>query len=343
MVRKRDAFFVNNGSFQLLMALLITQKLGMKKENAVLFLNMLDRSDKALLDKLSEHFTLADNAEMTASYDTVFLFTTVFPSREVFCTLRCDRRVLVYEGLTTCYTEKWASCFLAWSPRDFDEIWVPSPELVENPGASWYVKLDAAGYLTNPNHLRDFVAAANPIFRYDPALGTMEASYSTVFFDCDFERFNPPIFSHRAHRLLTVLCAAAFHNKIMVKLHPNESCDYHFEELDLCAMKGKVPNELIYANLLLNQPEGGGDGGRKVYLLYNSSAPVNCYSLFGHDDFDLICLVDLLNRYGFGAEETLIAPSYTKKVLLRLQEISNIRVYFPQDVEDLFAIAGDIR
>lgn len=329
---KRDVFFVNNLNFQLLMALIVSRMLDLSKDNTLLLVNTEIGSDRSI-EAIERHFTLSQDVD--EEYGTAYFFTTVFPDYAVFKALKCEKKILIYEGLTTYYTEYWCSLYKSWAVSDFDEIFVPTIELVENPLASKYVKLDCVSYLSDKDNLKAFVDEANKVFQYCPELNRIENKYRVTFFDRDFERFVPRIFKHTAHRLTTAICAGYFNNEMMVKLHPVEQQDYVFDTFGFGTIKNNIPNELIYANMLLQQID------KQTFLIYNSSAAVNCFSIFGDDNFEIICIGDLLNQYGVGVENTLVSFQHTKGVLLKLSQTADIKVYFPKNIEDVFNIAQD--
>ncbi len=331
---RKDAIFINNTNFQLLMALLLSQILELCKENTILYIGMPPTSNQMNMEEVQKYFTFKETIEED-EYDRVYVFSYAYPPHETFQKLKCKKKILVYEGLTTYYTEHWLAQ-AGWNIEEFDEVLVPMPELVENPLASKYVVLDCVSWFAEAKHLKMFVNSANKIWNYNPKLSILEKSHDIVFFDRDFERFCPKIFQHTAHRLITLFCAYAFENDLLVKLHPYESMNYYFDDMGFDAISDKMPNELIYANMLLENQIQNKDC---IYLMYNSAAAINRYALFGNKNFSIICLGDLLNRYGVGVENTLVSFVHTKKILSSLQQSTGIPVYFPENLADVFTLA----
>ena len=94
---------------------------------------------------------------------------------------------------------------------------------------------------------------------------------------------------------------------------------------------------MIYLNGLLShdtEKEG------QTYFIFQSSAAINYYTLFGRDDYNIICLGGVVNKYGIGQEQTLAAHSYARAILDKIQAKSEINVYYPSDINELIEISS---
>ena len=332
----KDAFFINNVNLQLFTALLVVRIKGIENKPYLFVKQDLGKKNN---EKLAEYFTVETNSErIDEDFENVFFFTTVFPEKEVFNAIRCKKRILVYEGLTTYYTEFWAGLYNTWKVACFDEILLPVPSLVEDRGLANYRELDVKGYFRNRRNLEEFVKDINAIWGLEnkEIKQILKRQKDIIYFDRYFELLpDNKVLKNSAHRLM-IGAVGRMSDEMLVKLHPHDTMEYYLDDLGINSLTDKLPNELIVANMMLD--DANLKNRRLTFFMFNSSAAVNYYSFFGIEKFNIICLGGLLNIYGTNQEKALVSFKHTKLLLDKLEDISEVKVFYPHNIEELYKL-----
>lgn len=80
---RKDAIFINNTNFQLLMALLLSQILELCKENTILYIGMPPTSNQMNMEEVQKYFTFKEAIEED-EYDRVYVFSYAYPPHETW-------------------------------------------------------------------------------------------------------------------------------------------------------------------------------------------------------------------------------------------------------------------
>jgi hypothetical protein len=317
------AFYVNS-LFQLFVSCVLRKMFGVEKKECLLYQGL--SASKSNAKKLEEFFTLSD--DFSLSSEEAFFFSPSFPSYAVFKSINTRRRTLVYEGITTYLMDYWLKHFHSAKGSDFDRILLPLRDPLDEEYRIKFEELKIRQYFSAKNNLISIVNDLNLVFNYTPDFHWVN---DTIFFDRYFFSSETNCINETQHRLLIVKICNCFDNRITVKLHPSERQNFYLDDFEFNVSKGNVPYELLFMNALVK-----GVDLPKRYVIWNSSAAINCASFFGKKDFTVVCLVDLLRRYGHITESTVtVNDKYNKRVLSEISRLEGFEISFPRDFEQI--------
>lgn len=226
-------------------------------------------------------------------------------------TLGGAKKILAYDGITTYQLEHWNSTLhCKWDLSIFSEIWVLDKALLLDSDYSGRCnEIDIPTWIHADDHLEIACRELNAVFRYSHHT----VPYEVLFMDRYLSNGQQFISLGDERYLVDFLLEACQGTALWIKRHPSDVPSKYAGKKARFYPESTAPWELIYLNRIMHDEVTDGE----IYITYNSAAPYHGAALFGKQNFTIVLLIDILDKYA-SVQETYLNSALTKMIFSRI-------------------------